>query len=75
MMDRRQFVTTGAAGAALFGRVRTAHAAAYDLIIRGGRVIDPSTGLDAVRDVAIVQGKIAAVGVDIPGDAARSSSR
>ena len=54
MMNRRQFVTTGTATAALFGRVRGARAAAYDLIIKGGRVIDPSTGLDAVRDVAIV---------------------
>ncbi len=54
MMNRRQFVTAGAATAALFGRVHGAYAAAYDLIIKGGRVIDPSTGLDAVRDVAIV---------------------
>src|SRR5260370_1098678 len=60
MMNRRQFVTTGAAGAALFGRVREARAAAYDLITKGGRVIDPSMWLDAVRDVAIVRGKIAA---------------
>src|SRR6267378_3138152 len=72
MMNRRQFVTTGAAGAALFGRVRGARAAAYDLIIKGGRVVDPSTGLDAVRDVAIMQGKIAAVAADIPGDAAET---
>jgi dihydroorotase len=45
-------------------------AATYDLIIKGGRVIDPSVGLDAVRDVAIAAGKIAAVEVQIPGDAA-----
>jgi dihydroorotase len=32
-------------------------------------VIDPSVGLDAVRDVAIVAGKIAAVDADIRGDA------
>ena len=54
----------------MFGRVRGARAAAYDLIIKGGRVVDPSMGLDAVRDVAIMQGKIAAVAADIPGDAA-----
>jgi dihydroorotase len=69
MMNRRQFVYAGAAGAALFGRVRGARAATYDMIIRGGRVIDPSAGLDAVRDVAIAQGKIAAVAADISGDA------
>ena len=28
-------------------------AADFDLLLKGGRVIDPETGLDAVRDVAI----------------------
>ncbi len=36
----------------------------HDLVLRGGRVIDPETGLDAVRDVAIDGGKIAAVSRD-----------
>jgi dihydroorotase len=35
--------------------------ARYDLVIRGGRVIDPSQRLDAVRDVAIASGRIAAI--------------
>jgi N-acyl-D-aspartate/D-glutamate deacylase len=30
----------------------------YDVVIQGGRVIDPETGMDAVRNVGIVQGKI-----------------
>jgi len=30
----------------------------YDLVITGGRVIDPETGLDAVRNVGIVNGQI-----------------
>jgi dihydroorotase len=34
----------------------------YDLILRGGRVIDPSQQLDAVRDVAFSGGKVAKVG-------------
>ncbi len=34
----------------------------YDLIVRGGRVIDPSQDLDGVRDVAFAGGKVAAVG-------------
>ena len=46
-----------------------AFAATYDLIIRAGRVIDPSAGLDAIRDVAITGGKIAAVEPNIAGDA------
>jgi dihydroorotase len=32
-----------------------------DLILRGGRVIDPSQKLDAVRDVGFAAGKVAAV--------------
>jgi dihydroorotase len=39
---------------------------AYDLLIKGGHVIDPKNGIDAVRDVAIKDGKIAAVSADIP---------
>ena len=67
MMNRRQFVGTGAA--ALFAHVPKAHAATYDLLIKGGRVIDPSLGLDGIRDVAIAGGKIVAVEADIAGDA------
>jgi dihydroorotase len=33
----------------------------YDLLLRGGHVIDPRNGTNAVRDVAIAGGKIAAV--------------
>ncbi len=32
-----------------------------DLILRGGRVIDPSQGLDGVRDVGFAGGKVAAI--------------
>ena len=28
-----------------------------DLVLRGGRVIDPSQGLDAVKDVAFLDGR------------------
>jgi dihydroorotase len=34
----------------------------YDLILRGGRVIDPSQKLDAIADVAFAAGKVARVG-------------
>src|SRR6204780_1543674 len=39
------------------------------LIIRNGRVMDPASHLDAVRDVAIENGRIAAIGqnLDAPG--------
>ena len=45
----------------------------WDLVLRGGRVIDPETGLDAVRDVAVAQGRIAAVGTGLPPDRSRST--
>ena len=41
-----------------------AQAETYDLVIRGGRVIDPETGLDAVRNVGISGNKIVTVTQD-----------
>jgi dihydroorotase len=38
----------------------------YDLVLRGGRVIDPAQGLDGVMDVAVRGGRIAAVGKALP---------
>ena len=38
-----------------------AQPATYDLVIRGGRVVDPETGLDAVRNVGIAAGRVTAV--------------
>jgi len=66
-MNRRQFVCT-ATGAAIVRMpdALTAAVAKYDLILKGGRVIDPSRKLDAIRDVAIAQGKIAALAENIP---------
>ena len=39
--------------------------ATHDLILKGGRVIDPSQKIDAVMDVAFAGGKVAAVGRDL----------
>ena len=35
------------------------------IMLRGGRVVDPSQELDAVRDVLLVEGRVAAVGPDL----------
>lgn len=35
---------------------------AYDLVLTGGRVVDPGKGVDRVTDVAFKDGKVAAVG-------------
>lgn len=37
------------------------------LILRGGRVIDPAAGIDAVTDLTIEDGRISAIGTALPG--------
>lgn len=44
----------------------------YDLLLKGGRVIDPAQGLDGTYDVAVKEGRIAAVQADIPRAATRA---
>lgn len=63
MLTRREFfaATGGAATLSRLSWIPELHAAQYDLLIRGGRVIDPSRNFDAVADVGIVGGRIAAV--------------
>jgi cytosine/adenosine deaminase-related metal-dependent hydrolase len=34
----------------------------WDIVLRGGRVVDPESGLDAVRDVAVAAGRVAEIG-------------
>jgi dihydroorotase len=45
----------------------------YDLLLKGGHVIDAKNGLSAVRDVAIAQGKVAAIDQNIPASQARTT--
>src|ERR1044071_7483831 len=69
MVSRRRFAAA-IAGAALLARIPTVFAAKpYDLLIRKGRIIDPSVGLDLVGDLAVSGGRIAAIGPAIEGDA------
>ena len=42
-----------------------AHAQKYDLLLQGGHVIDPKNKISAVRDVAILEGRIAEVAAKI----------
>ncbi|MGE5326810.1 MAG: amidohydrolase family protein [Deltaproteobacteria bacterium] len=73
IMNRRQFLQTATAAATLFPpRNMSAAPAKYDLILRGGRVIDPSRKLDAIRDVAVANGRIAAVAANVPAEAAET---
>ncbi len=46
---------------------------AYDLLLKGGHVIDPASEINAPNDVAISNGKIARVATDIPAEQARKT--
>lgn len=74
MLSRREFLSTAAAGAAVLSRDGwwLAVQPKYDLLIRGGRVIDHSVHLDGIRDVAIAAGRIAAIDANITAEAAET---
>ena len=42
----------------------------FDLLLKGGHLIDPANDIDAARDLAITAGKVAAVDTDIPAASA-----
>jgi len=67
-MNRRQFVCAAAGAATIVCIPRALAAAKHDLVVKGGRVIDPSRKLDAIRDVAIAQGRIVSIESGIPAD-------
>ena len=55
----------------LIGAPVVARAQQYDLLIRGGRLIDPKNGIDGLRDIAIRQGKVARVAEHLPDSDAK----
>src|SRR5262249_567558 len=63
-MKRREFlkISAGAPPLALWGQ---APACKYELLIKGGRVIDPSQSLNTVTDIAINGGKVVAISPNI----------
>ena len=42
---------------------------AFDLILKGGRIIDPSQSVDRIADIAFAAGKVNKIGTDLVGDA------
>jgi dihydroorotase len=68
-MNRRQFVCTASATLVGIPGVLAARSVKYDLVVKGGRVIDPSRKLNAIRDVAIAGGHIVAVDANISANA------
>ena len=45
----------------------------YDLLLKGGTLVDPAQQLHAVQDVAFTDGKVTAVGADLSADQARQT--
>ena len=39
----------------------------FDLVLKGGRVVDPAQGIDARLDVAFADGRVAELGPDLAG--------
>jgi dihydroorotase len=70
MFTRRNVLRAGAAAPLLLAHSPRLFAAEYDLVIRGGRVLDASQRMDKVADVAIRGGKIAAIRPNIASGAA-----
>ena len=68
-MRRRSFLKTAAAGS-FFLNSSKIFAQDFDLIIRGGRVIDPSLNFDTVADVGILNGRIKNIASSIVSDGA-----
>jgi dihydroorotase len=59
------------AGSGLIGLTSTARAQTYELLLKGGQVIDPANHVNAVRDVAVTGDKIARVAENIPASEAK----
>jgi dihydroorotase len=76
MINRRMwgFVLLIGGAAVMAGRAQpAAPATKYDLMLRGGHLIDPRNAIDGVRDIAIVDGKVAAVAARLdPADALKT---
>ena len=60
-----------AAGSEDLLRAQPRSAPRYDLIVKGGRLIDPAQSISAARDIAVSGTKIARVASDIPVSEAR----
>ena len=59
-------------GGALMERTWSKSGPAADLLIKGGRVVDPAAGIDAVQDVLVTKGKVAELGKELkPGKTTR----
>src|SRR6202048_731605 len=71
-LSRRNFLTGSAAAGVMSGRLTTSGQAAvgpadkFDLVIKGGDVLDPSQSLRGKRDIGIRRGVVEAIEPEIP---------
>jgi dihydroorotase len=78
MITRRNFIRSMAGSAVLLGSqsllpklVFAQGDPRFDLVIQGGRVVDPSQKISAVRDIGIKGGAISEIGANLSKSAAR----
>lgn len=57
--------------AVFFGMTGFLSAQTYDLLVKGGRLIDPKNKVDGTMDIALKDGKVAKVGENIPANSAK----
>ncbi len=70
MPTRRQVLHAAAAVALSAATAARLVAAKYDLLVKGGRVVDPGGRRDGIADVAMSGGRIAAIARDLAADEA-----
>jgi dihydroorotase len=70
LFSRREMLRSAAVAPVLLARTPRLLAAEYDLVIKGGRVLDASQRMDRVADVAIRGGKLAAIRPNISASSA-----
>jgi dihydroorotase len=75
LLSRRQFLQTAALSSAIglsgAAAAKGAQTSGYDLLLKGGHVIDPANQIDGVMDVAVAGDKIAAVKSGIAAEGVR----
>ncbi len=73
-MNRRDFLSTSLIPPALAASSALAQAApSYDMVIKGGQIIDPANEINQPMDVAVLDGKVARVAKDIPAAQAKTT--
>jgi dihydroorotase len=71
MAAMHRFTRRHALGYAALSIARSQTSPAYDLVVRGGRLVDPSQNISGARDLAIHNGKVARIAASLPSGAGK----